>query len=295
MTLHPHGESAVPGPIPARAGIGLRAQHHDELLRARPGIGWLEAHSENYFADGGAQIDYLMRLRAHYPLSLHGVGLSLGSTDALDREHLWRLKRLVDLSQPALVSEHLSWGSSGGTYLNDLLPLPYTEEALEHMIRRVIQVQDYLGRQILIENVSSYLEFTGSGLREWDFLNALAFESGCGLLLDINNVYVSSCNHGFDARLFLSHIARQHVHEMHLAGHSINEHDDVRILIDTHSKPVCAEVWDLYGLAIRRFGPRHTLIEWDTDIPALDVLVAEAAHADRIVQEIAEQEHGLAA
>lgn len=295
MSLHSQGESAAPGPIPARAGIGLRAQHHDELLQVRPDIGWLEAHSENYFADGGAQLDYLIRLRAHYPLSLHGVGLSIGSTDALDREHLWRLKRLVDLSRPALVSEHLSWGSVGGTYLNDLLPLPYTEEALEHMIRRVIQVQDYLGRQILIENVSSYLEFTGSSLREWDFLNALAFESGCGLLLDINNVYVSSRNHGFDAQQFLSHIARQHVHEVHLAGHSVNEHDDVRILIDTHSKPVCAHVWDLYAFAIRRFGPKPTLIEWDTDIPALDVLVAEAAQADRIGHEITEQEHGVAA
>jgi hypothetical protein len=295
MSLHSQGESAASGPIPARAGIGLRAQHHDELLQVRPDIGWLEAHSENYFADGGAQLDYLMRLRAHYPLSLHGVGLSLGSTDALDREHLWRLKRLVDLSQPALVSEHLSWGSVGGTYLNDLLPLPYTEEALEHMIRRVIQVQDYLGRQILIENVSSYLEFRGSSLREWDFLNALAFESGCGLLLDINNVYVGSRNHGFDAQQFLSNIARRHVHEMHLAGHSVNEHDDVRILIDTHSKPVCADVWDLYAFAIRRFGPKRTLIEWDTDIPALDVLAAEAAHADGIVHEIMEREHGLAA
>jgi uncharacterized protein len=295
MSFHSQGESAAPRPIPVQAGIGLRAQHHDDLLRLRPGIGWLEAHSENYFADGGAQLDYLMRLRAHYPLSLHGVGLSLGSADALDREHLRRLKRLVDSSQPALVSEHLSWGSIGGTYLNDLLPLPYTEEALEHMIRRVIQVQDYLGRQILIENVSSYLEFTGGGLREWEFLNALAFESGCGLLLDINNVYVSSRNHGFDAEQFVANIARQHVQEMHLAGHSVNEHDDVQILIDTHSRPVCANVWDLYAFAIRRFGPKLTLIEWDTDIPALDVLVAEAAHADRIVHEITEQEHGLAA
>lgn len=274
----------IPGPIPARAGIGLRAAHHDDLLRDRPDVGWLEAHSENYCVDGGAQLDYLMKLRALYPLSLHGVGLSLGSTDSWDREHLWRLKRLVHLSDPAFVSEHLSWGSVNGAYLNDLLPLPCTEEALAHMIRRVGELQDYLGRQILIENVSSYLQFTSSTLQEWEFLAALADESGCGLLLDVNNVFVSSANHGFDARNYLSYIPRRHVREMHLAGHSINRYEDAEILIDSHSAPVCAAVWNLYEFALQRFGATPTLIEWDTDLPALAVLVAEAARADRYLE-----------
>ena len=280
MVAAAHNGDRIPGPIPARAGIGLRAQHHDDLLRARPNVGWLEAHSENYFADGGAQIEYLMKLRAYYPLSLHGVGLSLGSIDPLDPEHLWRLKRLVDLAEPGLVSEHLCWGAAGGVHLNDLLPLPYTEEALAHMIRRVRDVQDYLGRQILIENVSSYLEFKSSQLREWEFLAALASESGCGLLLDVNNIYVSSRNHGFDARMFVSHIPRQFVQEIHLAGHSVNRHDDIEVFIDTHSRPVCAAVWALYAYALERFGRIPTLIEWDAEIPALEVLVAEAARAD---------------
>jgi uncharacterized protein len=283
--------SVTPQPIPARAGIGLRAQHHDDLLREQPAVGWLEAHSENYFADGGAQIEYLMKLRALYPLSLHGVGLSLGSTDPLDREHLRRLKRLVQWSAPALVSEHVSWGSVDGTHLNDLLPLPYTQEALDHMVQRVDEVQDYLGRQILIENVSSYLEFNDSRMREWEFISALAAASGCGLLLDVNNVYVNSRNHGFDAKAFIAAISPQHVKEIHLAGHSINRHDDVEILIDTHSKPVCEDVWNLYALAVERFGAVPTLIEWDADIPALDLLVAEAAHADRCL----ERRHGIAA
>jgi uncharacterized protein len=280
MPSSPESVARRPGSIPARAGIGLRALHHDDLLRDRPNVGWLEAHSENYFADGGAQIEYLLELRALYPLSLHGVGLSLGSTDPLDREHLRRLKRLVRLSEPGFVSEHLCWSSVNGAYLNDLLPLPYTEEALTYMVSRVGEIQDYLGRQILIENVSSYLEFNSSEMRESEFLTALAFESGCGLLLDVNNIYVSSRNHGFDARDFLARIPRGLVREMHLAGHSVNRHADTEILIDTHSTPVCAEVWNLYSDAIARFGGIPTLIEWDADIPALEVLAAEAARAD---------------
>jgi uncharacterized protein len=280
MFSSPESVACGPRPIPARAGIGLRAQHHDDLLRERPNVGWLEAHSENYFADGGAQVEYLLKLRELYPLSLHGVGLSLGSTDPLDREHLRRLKRLMHLSEPGFVSEHLCWASVNGVYLNDLLPLPYTEEALTHMIARVGETQDFLGRQILIENVSSYLEFSDSEMKECEFLTALAIESGCGLLLDVNNIYVSSRNHGFDARDFLAHIPRGLVREMHLAGHTVNRHEDIEILIDTHSTAVCAEVWNLYSDAIARFGGIPTLIEWDADIPALEVLAAQAARAD---------------
>jgi hypothetical protein len=267
--------------MPACAGIGLRAQHHEDLLRDGPAVGWLEAHSENYFADGGAQIEYLLALRALYPLSLHGVGLSIGSTDPLDVEHLCRLKRLIHLSEPRLVSEHLSWGAAEGMHSNDLLPLPYTNEALYHMIARVGEVQDYLGRQILIENVSSYLQFEGAEMTEWEFLNALAERSGCGVLLDVNNVYVGSRNHGFDACAYIEHIHPKHVGEIHLAGHSVNRHGSFSILIDTHSRPVSDDVWALYALTIERLGPRPTLIEWDMDVPTLNVLVEQARVADR--------------
>lgn len=270
--------------MPARAGIGLRARHHEDLLRDRPDVGWLEAHSENYFADGGAQIDHMLALRELYPLSLHGVGLSLGSADPLDTEHLQRLKRLVHLSEPQLISEHLSWGAAQGTHLNDLLPLPYTNEALRHMIMRVGEVQDALGRQILIENVSSYLQFEAADMTEWEFLDTLAERSGCGILLDVNNIYVSSRNHGFDARAYIAHMQPRHVGEIHLAGHSVNRYEQFSILIDTHSQPVCDEVWDLYAFAIERLGNRPTLIEWDADIPALDVLVAEARRADSYME-----------
>ena len=275
-----------PGPIPARAGIGLRAQHHQSILDSRPALGWVEAHSENYFPLGGSQPEFLDRIREHYPLSLHGVGLSLGSADPLDGEHLDALKRIVARFEPALVSEHLSWGSIEGRHFNDLLPLPYTEEALAHMVARVRQVQDTLGRQILIENVSSYLEYNCSSLREWDFLAALAFESGCGLLLDVNNVYVSAHNHGFDADEFLACLPGKAIKEIHLAGHSRNSYDGRDILIDTHSTHVCAEVWALYASAVRRFGDVPTLIEWDTDLPALDVLVEEAFKADTVREQV---------
>jgi uncharacterized protein (UPF0276 family) len=278
-------------PIPARAGIGLRAQHHAAVVNDRPDVGWLEAHSENYFADGGAQLEHLAKARERYPLSLHGVGLSLGSVDPLNAGHLRKLKRLVNWSEPGFVSEHLSWGSVDGTFLNDLLPLPYTEEALAHMIKRVGEVQDFLGRQILIENISSYLQFSCVQLPEAGFLAALADESGCGLLIDVNNIYVSAQNHGFDARQFLAAIPARHVRELHLAGHTVNRYGEREILIDTHSAPVCEEVWGLYRHALRSFGPLPTLIEWDTDIPALDVLAAEAAKADRFLENI----HDLAA
>jgi len=280
-----------PEPIPVRAGIGLRAQHQRAILEQRPTVGWLEAHSENYFAAGGSQPAFLERLRAEYPLSLHGVGLSLGSTDPLDRAHLSELARIVRRFEPALVSEHLSWGHVLGTHFNDLLPLPYTEEALRHVVARVREVQDRLGRQILIENVSSYLEFTCSALREWEFLAALAFESGCGLLLDVNNIHVSAHNHGFDARAFLAGVPVKAVQEIHLAGHARNDCDGREILIDTHGTHVSAEVWALYADAVRRFGNVPTLIEWDTDIPTLDVLVAEAHKADAV----REQARALAA
>jgi len=287
----PRDAAAPAGPIPASAGIGLRTPHQDRVVRERPPVGWLEVHSENFFADGGAQIERLMSARSLYPLSLHGVGLSLGSTDPLDRDHLRRLKRLAAWSEPAYISEHLSWGSVQGTHLNDLLPLPYTQEALLHMVDRVGQIQHELGRRILIENVSSYLQFVDSPMTEWDFLGALVQESGCALLLDVNNVYVSACNHGFDARRYLSALSGARVHELHLAGHTRNRYEHRDILIDTHSAPVCDAVWELYDFALDCFGPVPTLIEWDADIPALEVLLAEADKANVRLQ----RAHALAA
>jgi uncharacterized protein (UPF0276 family) len=256
-----------------------------QILRRRPTVGWLEAHSENYFAQGGPQRQILEKIRAHYALSFHGVGLSIGATDPLDSTHLREVARLIRDFEPMLVSEHLSWSSAGGRFINDLLPLPYTEEALTHLVARVRQVQETLGRQILIENVSSYLQFTHSSLSEWDFITALARASGCGLLLDVNNIYVSAMNHGFDPYTYLSAIPREYVQEIHLAGHTVNVVGSREIRIDTHGSPVAEPVWALYRAALLRFGPVPTLIEWDTDIPELDVLVAEAAKADRIAED----------
>jgi uncharacterized protein len=267
-----------------RAGIGLRAIHHREVIARGPAVGWFEAHSENYFARGGAAREAIEAVRRNYPLSLHGVGLSMGSTDPLDAAHLREVVRLARELDPMLVSEHVSWASVGGRFTNDLLPLPYTEEALDHMVSRVAQVQEALGRQMLIENVSSYLQFAHSQIDEWDFLAELARRCGCGLLLDVNNVYVNAMNHGFDALRFLNGIPRGVVQEMHLAGHSVHTVGGREIRIDTHSAPVCDEVWSLYAAALERFGAVPTLIEWDSEIPALDVLVAQAHKADGVLE-----------
>lgn len=279
-----------PVAIPARAGIGLRAQHYHEILNTRPAIGWLEVHPENYFGAGGKSLHIVKQLRADYPLSVHGVGLSMGSTDPLSSVHLNKLKDLIHRFEPALVSEHLAWGSVDGRHQNDLLPLPYTEEALHHMVQRVAQVQDYLRRQILVENVSSYLEYQESTIPEWEFLVELSKRSGCGLLLDVNNIYVNARNHGFNPETFLFAIPpTAPVQEIHLAGYTTDSVDDEPLLIDTHSQPVCDAVWVLYRKAIQRFGKVPTLIEWDTDLPALEVLLTEARHADLILEAYHEQ------
>ena len=279
------------GPIPATAGIGLRGPYHDEFIDRRPPVAWLEAHSENYFAEDGIARGALRRIRRNYPLSLHGVGLSIGSTDPLDKEHLGRLRALVESIEPALVSEHLSWGAVGGRHLNDLLPLPYTEEALEHMVRRVQEVQDTLKRPILIENVASYLEFVDSAMPEHEFVVDVSRQSGCGLLLDINNIYVNAVNHGFDPVAYVDAIPPKRVAEMHLAGHTARRCGEREILIDTHNTPVCKPVWALFRHAVARFGPRPTLIEWDSDFPPLRRLLREAETARSILDEA----HELAA
>ena len=271
--------SAISIPRAARprlgAGVGLRAPHYRDFLESRPAIGWVEVHSENYFGDGGYDRHVLERVRADYPLSLHGVGLGLGSTDGLDDRHLAKLKRLVDATEPALVSEHLCWGAADGRHFNDLLPLAYTGEALALIAERVARVQELLGRRILVENLSTYLEYTASEMTEGEFIAALAQRTGCGVLLDVNNLYVNEINHGADALATMRAIPVGCVEEIHLAGHLVTEH----CLIDHHGDRVADPVWGLYDAALRRFGAVPSLIEWDTDIPELGVLLEEAAQA----------------
>jgi uncharacterized protein (UPF0276 family) len=289
LTQQQHRNATVRSAIPARAGIGLRPQHHRDALISPVQVGWLEVHSENYFGSGGVPLRDLETLRADYPISLHGVGLSLGSVDELDRQHLRRLKDLIQRIEPGLVSEHLSWSSFGGKYLNDLAPIPYSDETLAYLVARVTWVQDYLGREILIENPSSYLEYQFSTLSESEFINELARQSGCGILLDVNNVYVSCNNHGWNALDYLQAIRAEKVGEIHLAGHSVNRVGEQFILIDTHNSPVCEAVWQLYQTALQQLGNRPTLIEWDADLPSWQVLIAEAETADVYLEQAYEQ------
>lgn len=270
-------------PIPPSAGIGLRAPHYRQLVAERPAVGWLEVHSENYFGAGGQPLYFLERARDHYPVSLHGVGLSLGSTDQLDLLHLKKLKSLIDRIEPGLVSEHLCWSAFGGRHFHDLLPLPYDPATLDHVGNRVDAVQAFLGRQILVENITNYLQPALADMGEAEFINALARKTGCGILLDINNLYVNHRNGGENAKDIIDAIDCGPVQEIHLAG--FDYFDAGTTLIDSHSTDVCAEVWQLYSLAVRRFGGVPTLIEWDTDIPALEVLVAEAAKAQTLLEQ----------
>ena len=263
-------------PVPTAVGIGLRPPHVAQVLEERPAVPFFELHSENFFCAGGAAWDAFDTLRRDYPVSLHGVGLSLGSADRLDPAHLAALHALVRRADPALVSEHVCWGAIGARHYNDLLPLPYTEEALALMVARVGQLQDTLGRRVLVENVSSYVRFTHSTLAEWEFLAALVARSGCGLLLDVNNVYVNSINHGFDAHAFIDGIPADAVGELHLAGFLRKEGLGGPLLIDTHDRRVDPAVWSLYGYTLARLGARPTLIEWDQHLPDFAVLQDEA-------------------
>jgi uncharacterized protein (UPF0276 family) len=267
---------------PADCGIGLRSPHVAEILETRPRIPWLEVHAENYMG-GGPTIRSLERLRTDYPISVHGVGLSLGTAEGIDERHLERLAQLVDRLNPVLVSEHLSWSVTGGVYLNHLLPLPYTEEALRTVADHVARVQERLGRQLLVENPSNYLRFRERGIAEPQFLNQLAARTGCGVLCDVNNVYVTCANLGGDADAWLHALEPSIVGEIHLAGHAMNDADGRRILIDDHGSSVSEEVWALYARALTRFGRVPSLVEWDTDVPALDVLRGEAKKAQGLL------------
>lgn len=278
-------------PLP-ETGIGLRAPHVRQILAEKPNAGFLEAHSENYFGGGPARAD-LLQLRKDYPISLHGVGLSLGRADGLDASHLDAIAVLVRDVDPFLVSEHISWSAIGDKHVPDLLPLPMTNEALDVICRHVDEFQEAVGRQILVENPSSYLRFSEEDMTEPAFLDALTRRTGCGLLLDINNIYVSAQNIGFDPYGYLEEIPPSAVHEMHLAGYQVNDiGEGQQMLIDTHGKPVHPPVWDLYEKALQRFGDTTTLLEWDTDIPELATLVAGARKADGVRQRAAQVREG---
>lgn len=261
-------------------GVGLRACHYDHILQYQPDVPWFEILSDNYCMEGGSSLAYLEAIRERYPIAMHGVGLSIGSTDALNKDYLQSLKTLVDRMQPEIVSDHLCWISTQQEYLHELLPLPYTEEAVKHVSDRIKHVQDFLGRQILMENVSSYLTHTQSTMPEWAFMNAIVHESDCAVLLDVNNVYVSATNHGYDPMHFINGIDQHCVKQFHLAGYE----DKGDFLFDSHSEKVHAPVWALYEKALHRFGAVPTLIEWDDHIPPFVELQKEAQQAQALME-----------
>ncbi|HEY1850097.1 MAG TPA: DUF692 domain-containing protein [Candidatus Binataceae bacterium] len=256
-------------------GVGLRRPHYAEILDSTPPMDWFEVISENFLVDGGRPLEVVDSVRAHYPVVMHGVSLSIGSTDPLNRSYLHDLRALARRLEPAWISDHLCWTGVGGRNLHDLLPLPHTEEAVTHTARRIREVQDFLGRRILVENVSSYMTYAHSRLTEWEFLAAIADEADCGILLDINNIFVNAFNHRFDARRYIDAMPPERVVQFHLAGHA----DHGTYLLDTHDHPVRPEVWELYEYAVRRLGAVSTLIEWDDNIPEFAVLTAAAAEA----------------
>ena len=270
-----------PMPIPPRAGVGLKPKHYREILETKPDIGFFEVHAENYMGEGGPPHRYLTAIRERYPLSLHGVGMSIGSDRPLDVEHLGRLKALNARYEPGLFSEHLAWSTHETGFLNDLLPLPYTDETLARVADHIDQVQEIVGRQMLLENPSTYLAFEETAYPEIDFIAEVARRTGCGLLFDVNNVHISSTNQEWDAVAYIDAYPLQHVQEVHLGGHATeSDEKDRPLLIDTHDREVDAVVWRLYEHTIARLGPAPTLIEWDSDVPEWPVLKAEADRAE---------------
>ncbi len=259
-------------------GLGLRTDHYQDVITQLPDVDWFEICSENFMVAGGKPRYYLDVIKERYPIVMHGVSLSIGSSDPLNKDYLQQLKTLVNHIQPEWVSDHLCWTSHAQTNSHDLLPLPYTDEAIKHVVERVKQVQDYLGRQLLLENVSSYLSYKDSQYNEWTFLNTIAEQADCLILLDINNIYVSARNHGFNPVDYLQGINNQRVRQFHLAGHS--DHGDY--VIDTHDHDVCQAVWNLYAQALQRFGAISTMIERDANIPTFTELYAELQQAKQI-------------
>ena len=264
-------------------GVGLRRQHYSHVLETRPRVDWFEVISENFMVAGGRALEVLEGVRASYPIAMHGVSLSIGSTDPLNRDYLRQLRDLARRFEPAWISDHLCWTGVGGRNLHDLIPLPYTDEALRHVVARIREVQDILERPLLIENVSSYMAFADSTMTEWEFISTIADEADCGILLDLNNIFVSAFNHRFDARTYIDAIPAERVIQFHLAGHS----DHGTYLLDTHDHPVRDEVWDLYAHAVRRFGAVSALVEWDDNIPEFERLMETANKARAIHQKAA--------
>lgn len=265
-------------------GVGLRSCHYAYIETEQPRVDWFEVLSDNYFGEEGPSITHLEKVRASYPITLHGVGMSLGSIDPINHDYLKKLKSLIKRTEPFLVSDHLSWTSLGGRYFHELFPLPYTEEAILHVAKRITQVQDYLERQIMIENISSYLSFNHSTLSEWDFLQAVAEEADCLILLDINNIYVSACNNKFAITDYLQNLRPERIAQFHLGGfENKNTH-----LLDTHSTAIYPVVWELYKQAIKRFGYLPTCIEWDNQIPDFPVIQQELTKAKRMLEDYAD-------
>ena len=263
-------------------GLGLRTEHYNDFLEKPQPVEWLEVISENFMVDGGKPLTILDRIRANYPMTMHGVSMSIGSSDGLDNNYLKKLKRLEQRIEPMWVSDHLCWTGVHGRNLHDLLPLPYTEEALQVIGRNVMHAQEVLQRSLVLENVSSYVEFNASDMTEWEFLSEVCQATGCYLLLDINNIYVSACNHGFSASDFIQGVPAERIMQFHLAGHQNNG----AYLIDTHDQAVCDGVWDLYHQALIRFGPVPTMVEWDDKIPPLQELLSELNKARTIASEV---------
>ncbi|PKM10796.1 MAG: hypothetical protein CVV13_11675 [Gammaproteobacteria bacterium HGW-Gammaproteobacteria-3] len=268
------------GRLPAQAGVGLKPEHYEAVLSTRPKLGFFEIHAENYMVQGGPFHHYLTRIREHYALSIHGVGLSIGAEAGLDKAHLDRLAVLLDRYQPESFSEHLAWSTHGGNFLNDLLPLPYTRQTLDRVCEHIQQVQERLQRRMLLENPATYVEFSQSTMTETDFINAVLQRAGCGLLLDVNNVYVSCTNHNRDTHAYIDALSLSLVEEIHLAGFAEDRDDaGARLLIDAHGSPVAETVWNLYRYTLERTGPKATLIERDNDIPPFERLLEEAMRA----------------
>lgn len=256
------------------AGLGLRFPYHQEIIETKPDLGWLEVHPENYFG-GGEKLKFLETIRESYPISFHAIGLSLGSTEPVDQHHLQQIKSLIDRFEPFQFSDHVSWSASGNAHLNDLLPLPYTQESLDTLSRNIDTVQNAFGASILVENPSTYLSFKEGDMAEPEFLNTLTQRTGCSLLLDVNNIYVQAVNHGFDAHQYIDTINTQSIKEIHLAGHLEEKEGDNRLLIDTHGDIVCHDVWDLYAYTLKTHGQHLTLIEWDQNYPEFAILMDE--------------------
>ena len=282
-------------PTHALVGIGYKSQYLSNVLTENTDIGWLEVHAENYMIDGGPRKQMMLDLAERYPISCHGVGLSIGSEGGLNSEHLERLRLLIDWLKPAMFSEHLAWSSHNAGYFNDLLPLPYTEEVCARVIRHINQVQDTLGRKMMLENPSTYVAFNNSEMSEIDFIKKVTDATGCGLLLDINNVFVSATNQNYDPYDYINEYPLEHVGEMHLGGHDEDKDDDGAILlIDSHNNPVTNPVWALYEYTIAKAGIRPTLIEWDNDLPTWDVLANEARLAQAVISQQREVQNAVA-